>query len=311
MMRRAIANVRIAAGACRRAPRAVLVGTLAVALVGCAAARNDPGGGGGAGIGGSAATGNPAQALARWRDFPVTADPRPLVLTGGVVLDPQTGFATGDGKLAYLGGQFEQATTLPAGPSTSGGFAIVTAGQALDELRPAGSTPVAGSPAAGSRPNPDGRLRVVKASLVQATFGTDRGPRLLPAWRFDLEHVADPVRVLAVAKKARWSVGETAPTASDFQASVTGDGRTLNYGFFGTPAVPGPCGADYTGSAAESATAVVVTVRQVPPDSARNSSTQACPAIAAARSVVLHLAAPLGGRVLLTVDGAPIPVTSR
>lgn len=277
-----------------------------ITLAACGPDRAAPGGGvdvpGGAtdGVGRAAppTAGRPADALAKWQAFPVSADPRPLVLTRGAVIDPATGFLTGEDKLAYIAGNFEFATAVPDAPATSGGYAIVSAKAALGRLREAGSN----QPAAGS-------LRIIKASLVQATFGTDRGPRALPAWRFELDQVRDPVQVLAVDSQHLWRATGGGSAGMDRSASLGGDGRSVTFSFYGSPPGPPPCGADYTADVVESRTAVVVTPRPIEPKGQASSSTVACPAIAAQRTVTVRLATPLGARVLLTADGSPVPVT--
>jgi hypothetical protein len=245
--------------------------------------------------------GHPSAALAQWRAFPVTADPRPLVVTSGRVIDPLTGFRTGDDKVAYLAGDFELATALPPAPARSGGYPIVSAKNALGQLRSTGS----GQPAAAHP------LRIQKVSLVQARFGTDRGLLRLPAWQFDLDQVSHPVQVLAVAPERLWPARLMPPTSPDFHASLHGDQRSLDYSFYGSPPGPSPCGADYAGEVSESRTAVVVSIRQLEPNPVGSSAPQACPAFAAQRKVTVRLSGPLAGRVLLTPDGLAIPVTSR
>jgi hypothetical protein len=224
------------------------------------------------------------------------------VLTAGNVLDPPTGFATGDQKLAYIDGRFTLATELPAAPPTVDGYRIVQAQAALDQLRQAPGIN------GGSAAQP---LRIVHATLGEATFGTDRGPRSLPAWRFALEGVSGAAQVLAVSPDSLWPP-KPQPLGSPERATVAADGQSVTYSFYGTPPGPGPCGADYTAEVAESPTAAVISVRTVTATPAGGSSTsQACTAIAARRTVTVRLAAPLGARVLLTAQGTPISVTSR
>ncbi|MDQ1722024.1 MAG: hypothetical protein QOI26_1758 [Pseudonocardiales bacterium] len=292
-----------------QAPRWAAVPAVAVLLVGCAAAPSGqpPGSSGSArqaprdGVGRAAppSGGDPQAALATWRSFPIQATPRPLVLTAGNVLDPPTGFVTGDQKVAYIGGQFTLATALPAAPSTSGGYPIVTAKAALDRLRANFSHEKAVSP-----------LRIVNAVLGKATFGTDRGPEALPAWRFTLDGVAGAVQVLAIAPTALWPA-KPLPIGSQEQASIAADGQTVTYNFYGSPPGPSPCGAEYAGRVTESRTAAVISVQVDMPNPAgsNGAADQACAAIAALRTVTVRLAAPRGGRVLLTAQGTPISVT--
>jgi hypothetical protein len=248
--------------------------------------------------------GHPADALAKWQAFPVTADPRPLILTNGAVIDPATGFLTDEGKLAYLAGNFELATTAPAAPTTSAGYTIISATAALSRLRAAGNS-ATGNNQPATRP-----LRIVEVSLVQASFGTDRGPQALPAWRFQLDQVNDPVQVLAIDSQYLWRSTVGGPTGMDHRASLSGDGLSLSVSFYGSPVGPPPCGADYTADVAESRTAVVVTPRRITPNGQVSSSEAVCTTIAARRTVTVRLAAPLGARVLLTAEGSAIPVSS-
>ncbi|MBV9823790.1 MAG: hypothetical protein JO144_16290 [Actinobacteria bacterium] len=289
--------------------RRLLASVVAVLLTGCGsglAPGANSGGTDGVGRAGPPSGGDPAAALAKWRSFPVTANPRPLVLVGAPVLDPATGFRTGDAKLAYVSGAFEPAVALPSTPVTSGGYALVTARAALEKLRASAAKQPVAHP-----------VRIVAVSLGKASFGTDRGPRTLPAWRFTLDQAADPVEVLAVAPKYLW------PAASaglpDRGATLGADGRTVTYRFFGTPAGPPPCGAEYAADVAEAGTAVVLSVREVAPSprpgsapaGSDTSAAQGCTAIGALRTVTVTLSSPLGARVLLTSDGAPVAVVSR
>jgi hypothetical protein len=292
---------------------AALPAVVVLALTACGPGRAAPGTGGtngpsgatdgatdGVGRAAPPSGGNPADALAKWQAFPVTADPRPLILTNGAVIDPATGFLTGEDKMAYAAGNFELATTVPVAPATSAGYAIVSAQAALGRLRAAGNNQPATRP-----------LRVVEVSLTQATFGTDRGPRALPAWRFKLDQVTDPVQVLAIDSKQLWRATQWGSTGMDHRARLSGDGRSLDFSFYGSPAGPSPCGAEYTADVAESRTGVVVMPREVRPNPQGSTSSRFCTAIAAQRTVTVRLAAPLGQRVLLTAEGAPIPVTGR
>lgn len=292
-------------GAVRSAVAVLALGVLA----GCAGAPDvggaaDGPGGASDGIGraGPPASGNPDTALAGWQSFPVSADPRPVVLTSGMVLDPSSGFATDEDKLAYLAGQYELGVALPAAPPTSGGYPVISAKAALDRLR--GNV---------SGQQVSSRLRIVDASLTGAKFSTDRGPQQLPAWQFRLAGVADSVRVLAVSQSRLWPAKPFEPTWSEDGTSIAADDQTLTHSFIASPAGPSPCGAEYAGKVTESRTAAVISVEVVTPNPAGGSTSadQACPAIGAQRTVTLRLATPLGDRVLLTAQGAPIAVVKR
>ena len=315
-------------GAVARRLLAALV--VAVLLAGCGSGSADRSGAAGSadrtgatdgeGRAGPPSGGDPAAALAKWRSFPVAADPRPLVLVGAAVIDPATGFRTGDAKLGYVSGAFEPVVPLPSGPATAAGYSLITARAALDRLRPGGKQPAV---------HP---VRIVAVSLGHAAFGTDRGARTLPAWRFTLEQASDPAWVLAVAPKHLWPVVPAGSPGPERSATLSADGRAVTYRFYGTPAGPPPCGAEYAADVAESGTAVVLSVREVASGSASGgsasggsasgssasgssvssgSAVQGCAAIGALRTVTATLASALGSRVLLTADGTPVAVASR
>lgn len=288
----------------------------ALLLVGCAAAPSSVAPGGqlsgssspgdeqprdGVGIAAPTSDGDPQAALAAWQSFPVTSTPRPLVLTGGNVLNPPGGFATGDQKLAYVDGRFALATTLQTGPTAAAGFSLLSAKAALDQLRR--------HPPSTNSWNTAPPLRGTEATLTSANFGTDRGPRLLPAWRFTLAGVSGPAQVLAVAPEQQWAP-KPALLEPTVRASIAADDQTVTYSFIGGPAGRPPCGSDYTGKATESRTAAVLSVQLVTPPASTSPGQDpvACTAIGAQRTVTVRLAAPLGGRVLLTAQGAPIQV---
>ncbi|HST49677.1 hypothetical protein [Jatrophihabitans sp.] len=277
---------------------ATLLAALALPLAGCGSGRTGAG---------EVVTprGEPAAALARWRSFPADADPRPLVLVYGLVRDPSSGFTGSGDKDAYGAGAFDVAVTLPAGPATVDGYPVVPAREAVDRLR-ATAWPDSTSTT---------RLRIVSATLGRVEFGTDRGLRRLPAWRFGIDGVRDPAWVLAVDSPALWPYQpDWAQNPNSLGAALQPDGRTVSYDFTGGPDNPGPCGAQYAASAKESATAVVIEVRQVGKQQAEpqpeGDVVVACEAMGYRRTVTVQLAAPLGGRVLLTADGAPVSVTS-
>jgi hypothetical protein len=83
-------------------------------------------------------------------------------------------------------------------------------------------------------------------------------------------------------------------------------GRQLTVSFVGAPA-PGDqgCGADYTGEAVESSTAVVVIVTE----HAHNGLFGGCTAVGAERTATAELTAPLGDRAVLDLQrGLPVSV---
>jgi hypothetical protein len=272
----------------RGLPRALLTAlAVAVTLAGCG-----PGGAGGAGGAG------PSAILAHWESFPVDAKPRTLVLTGPVVLDPRG--SLGDFKEVYQNGRVELAAALPASPPTAGGYPVLPAKAALERFHQV--YPRQTFKGAGTTP----RLRIVKVTLGQASFETDRGSRRLPAWRLGFDRLQAPAWILAVDPKALWTAKPTSAIDMDFRATPSVDGRSLTLTFIGGPDEPTPCGIAYTADAVESATVVVIVLTERPQRKARGEV--ACTAEGHLRTVTARLASPLGGRVLLTPYGVPMQV---
>jgi hypothetical protein len=281
-----------------RGCRLVAITVVAVVLGGCASSN--------AQLSGSAnrspATDSPAEALSLWNDFPADSSPRPLVLAGPTIIYPASGFRNDDDKLAFMAGRFAVATALPSGSSTWQQQPLITADQALADLRN-------GAP---GTPQTSAALTVTAARLSTATFSTDRGRRSLPAWQFSFAGVHDPASVLAIAAANRWP---KAPRASDdsedLGARIAPGGATITITFFGAAAGTGLCEAQYQADAAQSSSAVVITVRELPRASSQPASSDGvaigCAAIGYPREVTIKLSPALGGRVLIDSHGVPLP----
>ncbi len=105
-------------------------------------------------------------AVDRWAEFPVDRAPRPLVLVGSRSF-VAGGFRSGEAKMAFIDGLFEAGLPVP-GP--------VLASLPAQRDRPASGRP---SPAP---------LVITAAARSETEFWTDRGRRVLPAWRGHGEH---------------------------------------------------------------------------------------------------------------------------
>lgn len=245
-----------------------------------------------------ASTGTPggSAALARWASFPVQASPRPLVLTGPAILDPASGFPADDSKLAYVSGAYQLKTTLPTGPATVDGQRIVSAADALAVLRGA----------AGSGPSVPTPLAITEVRLGTATFSTDRGLRILPAWSFRFAGVAEAAQVLAVPAADRWPRPgmPTASSGPDSGVTISADGTKVTLAFLGWAAGTGPCQGEYAADVSQSAHAVSVSARELPNPNNRNVD---CDAVGHIRTLTVTLQPPLGNRVLVDTNGAPLP----
>jgi hypothetical protein len=225
------------------------------------------------------------RAVAGWAEFPVGADPRPLVLLNGPVRVDK-GFATGDAKLAFLRGVVEIEAEVPE--------------EAVRLLRRS---------AAGAGPRPRGQLRVVAAERSEAEFATDRGHQRLPAWRLEAADTLGPIWVLTGEAQARcWS--PSTPASEERigphmlrSGTVRADGRKLAAEFTG--------GSErlfrYDAEVIETLGAVCVV--PLPRMAVRLAPGTAITAEGHLRKVRVTLAERLGGRVLVNLDGTPLPVT--
>jgi hypothetical protein len=238
-----------------------------------------------------------AKALREWADFPVNSSPRPVVLTGPDISGP-TGYPTGDDKLAFLTGKFTLATRLPTAPTALDGRPIITAAEALAVLRAPSDRPAPGNYS----------LQIIDVHLTATPFPTDRGPTSLPAWSFSFAGVATPAYVLAMPAHNRWPHGTPSVYSSDSTARLAPDDQHVTLTFFGGPAGTGPCSVKYTVEVAATSSAVLLTLTGV---NARPTSSEkiGCTTEAHRRTLTFDIGSPLGNRVLVDADGAPILVT--
>jgi hypothetical protein len=116
------------------------------------------------------AEGDLVAAVGVWADFPVGAVPRPYVLTQPAVIE--AGYRTDDAKVAFIEGRVRFGEGFPAA--------------AVDALLVGG---VRMSPGSSG-------LLVTNAARVRHPFRTDRGERMLPAWRMEVQDSLGPLIVL-------------------------------------------------------------------------------------------------------------------
>lgn len=220
----------------------------------------------------------PEEALALWSEFPVDADPRPLVLTGFTAGSPD--FRTDEAKQAFLAGALLSEVDIPP--------------DVLSRLRP--------HPQMQRQDHP---LRVLAVERTTAEFQTDRGPRLLPAYRVEIEDALDPTYVLdpEVESAAWWPQDLTTELRgldAGPSAELQDDGQTITLFVWGVL----PTYSDVRVSAVlESTSAVMVLTEETIRDGFKT-----IPLAAATHPVVVTLAAPLGARVLVHPSGFPLTV---
>lgn len=223
-------------------------------------------------------------AAERWNDFPVNSDPRPLLLPQGPVR-VEKGFSSGAAKIAFGLGRVD----ADAG----------VADEVLRSLR---------VPRVRMQHPPPGLLRLIAAVRDEVDFVTDRGAQLLPEWRVTAEEALGPIWVLTEELQSRcWSpppsvTGERLGPHILPSATIGPDGQDLVVTFVG--------GSKrlfhYDAEVIQTPTAVTVAPLQHP--------TGALPAGTPVtleghrRTLVVRLDDSLGGRVLVNLDGTPVPL---
>lgn len=233
-------------------------------------------------------------ALALWRAFPVRARPRPIVPLGeGIVLNPRTGFRTDRQEFAYLEGRYALDTALPPGAAAAYGRLRAQRNGQHVKVPP---------------------LVITAVHPGSGVFVTDRGRMRLPAWQFSFKGVAHPASVLALEPPdifippALHRFGQPGPGNSiEDAATVSASGKTITVTFVGGPAGNEACDDSYRASAVADSRAVAFTIKTIPVPAPAGT---ACALVGYARPAVLHLAQPLGARVLISAtDGGAVPVT--
>jgi hypothetical protein len=246
----------------------------------------------------------PTAALAGWSDFPVNAKPRPIIWFGDVVDEVGPGqFPDEKTKLRWvcakfvLGPNATLSKTSSATATARWGSGVSASYRSIGSAA-AWSALTARSP--GGNRSDCASLQPFVVTAVRwgaAEFATDRGSATMSAWLFDVPEVDGHLGYPALDPSAYWT-GHPIPSEGRLGAKVSADGRTLTIGVVGGRDQAGPCGADYTTSAAESPTAVAVAIKTIPHD-----PNAVCDLVATMYFIEVHLQAPLGGRVLVDEKG--------
>jgi hypothetical protein len=300
--------------------RAVVLTVLALLLVaGCAIGVDGGNGTGGEGLAAPhpGGTGNPADALALWRGFPVDRHPRPIVPAAPLV--QFSGYTTGAAKLAALIGSYRVAValppdpaptmvTLPDGPTPR---PVIGAAAAVDRMRAAGDMK-------GGGESPPPPLDIVGFELGTAQVPTDRGRLTLPVWRVRTADEVGPTVVLALADSALYRPTGLSSNANLADPGITsavlsGDGRRLSVTVDEPmPQCPGEPVYQSTPKLMESASVVVVSFAVNQTGTVTGPQAATCNNVLQLREATypVDLAAPLGARVVVNADAAPVPVTT-
>ena len=231
------------------------------------------------------------RAAARWADFPVDADPRPVVLTGpGVRLGDRVGdfkFVDSVFKRAFLCGAIERGAGVPDEP--------------VELLRRHGRPDL-------QEPGATASLLITRAERSHTEFWTDRGRRVLSAWRIETPGARGAIWAMAEEALARcWFPAPQHPAAPRpperlglDRATLFEDEVTLRLRFRGKAESV----ADYGGCVVETSTAVCVGPAERP----LKEETADTAWRYASRELTVRLARPLGARVLVRPAGSPLAV---
>jgi hypothetical protein len=232
--------------------------------------------------------------------------PRPIVLFWDLL--PAGGaFASNEAKIAGMCNKFVPGTALPTAVPAQ---AVASSADGATATYPAISATAA--VAARAHPPPGVRsqdctavsaLALTNARFATTQFKTDRGTATISAWLFNSTVVTGDLAFPALPLSAYWADGVS--SGAPESATVSKDGRVIQFKFWGAPSTSGPCGADYKTVLAESASAAAIALWTIPHAS---SGGGACSAIAQQRTVTVTLARPLGGRVLANSTGAAVVV---
>jgi hypothetical protein len=249
----------------------------------------------------------PADALARWNDFPADRVPRPIVLLVNHNPNPLGAFDSGAGKLGYYCSKFSlgflptsevpKQATITWADGTATGYGATSATDAFNAMRAA---PAEASPADCASVPP---LVLSGVRLGTSGYGTDRGTIQMSSWLFTATGLHGEIAHPAVSQSNFWP-GPILGTIGG-GATVSSSGRDITFSFPGGP-TEGTCAVNYAGVVAESTHAVAVAVQSSP--GRVEAGPVSCDALGYDRFVTVTLASPLGGRVVVDASGAPIPV---
>jgi hypothetical protein len=246
-----------------------------------------------------------AQAAAnKWSAFPVSADPRPVVLIGDAIADPATGFPNADTRVAYETGRFRLIASLPSYPPTRDGYSLISAGTAVQQMLAmklcCATTTIT--------------VDITDVRLVDHPFVTDRGEKMLPAWQLRLRGVKDDAFVLAVSPNQRYPVNTQTGLVGGGQIAQSPDGRTLTI-YFGGPF-------NSLAVAQTPAAVAIIVTTQVGTSGRGGTPCAACPAIVppgsygplypgAPNTTTITLDQPLGHRVVVNASAIPVEVITN
>jgi hypothetical protein len=279
----------------------VAVTLAGLVLTGCA--RSNAGGGP---AGDDAFATRAQQVAASWQAADKQTWTSGLVPLGDLTIVPPDGFPNDATKTAAGNGWYRLDTTLPS--AGADGVVVFADGGRL-QVPVVGAAEAYQALATGGEPtcaagDDCGYLTVTGATLTTATLRTSRGSATVPAWRFTVQEMKDPMVRVAIAPQAispvpQASVPPMRPTTSLAAAqdltSITGDRIDYRLGV-------GACDSDIRPLFYETDTVVVIGGAVTPPGGG-----QACISILKLQPVSVTLHDPVGDRVVIdAVTGQPV-----
>ena len=245
----------------------------------------------------------PTAALAAWKGFPASATQRPIIWFGEHY-EHVNGFSTNDGKIAWLCGRFVLGPGIQLSTTGWARATVSWPSGAHGSYESIGSQQAFASMLA-NRPNGGGSQCSTAASEVitdvrwgTAGFSTDRGTAQMSAWLFEVGAVSGELGYPALDPSAYWG-GRKTTSGGGIGGRISSDGLTLTIGVVGGPDTPGPCGEDFSASAAESDTAVAIAIAS----RIHGGPNVVCTLEGHFRTVTVRLGKPLDGRVVVDAQG--------
>jgi len=221
---------------------------------------------------------------------------------------PTPGFSTVDGKIAATCRKFSPAIVLSQAVPLAAKVSWST-GDTASYPSTSAAAAMAAMKQGASKSDPN--CATVKPLVVTGVrFGrseliSDRGTAQVDSWLFSMRGLNGEMAYPALSAESMWNFDLT-KSVPENGSTLSADGRTLTYSFFGVPSSTGPCGADYRGVVAESQVAVAIAVQTI--SHAPPGQPVACDLMAGVRSVTVTLANALGGRVVLDDTGNAMAV---
>ncbi len=244
----------------------------------------------------------PMAALAKWKDFPAGAHPRPIIIfdrtlerigPNGFISEPDRKRDWGCNRFVLASGITLSSAAPDSASAQGASYPGIGSARAFSELI-AARAPFNSNAAECATSKP---FVIRSVSWASAAFLTDRGWMTMSAWLFDISEIEAHLGYAALEPSAFWGGGVNPGGGGG--ARISADGLTLRITVGN--AGPGKCDSDYTAATAESSTAVAFAVKRI--GHVTPGEQVACTLPLRISFISAPLQAPLGGRVLVNEAG--------